>query len=104
MAVALSPGVPVHHTHFTVDLVVTLLLVKDGIRVCLRGLFCVCATVKQRPGCNENDKQAGRHFCYVDLEDGKSSDSWDFRFVGRLCQTPIQLVRRFTENALQFAV
>jgi len=39
----LSRGVAVHHAHFTVDLVVAFRLAKDGIRIRLRSLFCVCA-------------------------------------------------------------
>jgi hypothetical protein len=46
MAAALSRGVTVHHAYFAVDLVVILLLAKDGIRIWLRSLFCVCAARK----------------------------------------------------------
>lgn len=43
------------------DLVIALRFLKDGIRVCARCLFCPCAARKQRPGCNENHKQPGKH-------------------------------------------
>jgi hypothetical protein len=70
MAAALSRAVTVHHPHFTMDLVVALRFAKDGIRVCLRSLFCVCAARKQRPGRNENHKHTGKHSCYFDLATG----------------------------------
>jgi hypothetical protein len=89
MAAALSRAVTVHRAHFTMDLVVAFRFLKDGVRVCVRSLFCVCAARKQRPGSNKNHKRTDKHFGYVDLGDGKSSNPSDFRFVGRLCQTPI---------------
>ena len=69
MATALSRGVTVHHTHFTVDLVVALPLAKDGIRVCLRSLFCVRAARKQRPDRNENYTRLRSHVAHLDLLD-----------------------------------
>ena len=64
----LSRAVTVHHAHFTMDLVVALRLAKDGIRVCLRSLFCVRAARKQRPGGNESHKQTDDHFAISILE------------------------------------
>jgi hypothetical protein len=66
MAAALSRGVTVHRAHFTVDLVIALRFAKNGIRVCLRSLFCVCAARKQRPGGDENHKQTSEHFARFD--------------------------------------
>jgi hypothetical protein len=67
MAAALSGGVTVHHAHFTVDLVLAFRFLKDGIRVCVRSLFCVCAARKQRPDQNENYKRAPKHVSHLDL-------------------------------------
>jgi hypothetical protein len=61
MAAALPRGMAVHRAHFAVDLVIAVRLLQYGIRICLSSLFCVCAARKQRPGCNENHKQADKH-------------------------------------------
>jgi hypothetical protein len=67
MAAALSRTVTVHHAHFTMDLVVALRFAKDGIRICLRSLFCVCAARKQRPDRYENYKRSRKHVFHLDL-------------------------------------
>ena len=68
MAAALSEAVTVHRANFPVHFVVALRFAKDGIRVCLRSLFCVRATRKQRPGGNESHKQTDDHFAISILE------------------------------------
>ena len=67
MAAALSRAVTVHHAHFTIDLVLAFRFLKDGVRVCVRSLFCVCAARKQRPDQNENYKRARKHVSHLDL-------------------------------------
>jgi hypothetical protein len=47
MAASLPRAVTVHHAHFTMDLVLAFRFLKDGIRVCVRSLFCVYAARKQ---------------------------------------------------------
>jgi hypothetical protein len=67
MPAGLSRAVTVYRAHFAVDLGVTIRFAKDGIRVCLRILSCVCATRKQRPGRYENYKGPSKHLPYLDL-------------------------------------
>jgi hypothetical protein len=67
MPAGLSRAVTVHHAHFTVDFVVALRFAKDGIRICLRRLFCVRAARKQQPGRNENHKRSRKHVSHLDL-------------------------------------
>jgi hypothetical protein len=66
MAAALSGAVTVHHAHFAMDLVLAFRFLKDGVRVCGRSLFCVCAARKQ-PDQNENYKRARKHAPLLDL-------------------------------------
>lgn len=61
MAAALSRAGAVHHAHFAVNLVIGLWFAKDGIRVRLSTLFCICAAREQRPSSDENYKRPGKH-------------------------------------------
>ena len=63
----LSRAMTVHHAHFTVDFVVALRFLKEGIRVCLRSLFCVRAARKERPDRNENYTRSRKHVSHLDL-------------------------------------
>jgi hypothetical protein len=66
---SLSRAMGVHHAHFTVHFLVALRFTKDGVRVRLRRLFCVCAARKQRPDRDENYKSSRHHVFHLNLSD-----------------------------------
>jgi len=95
---SLSRAMAVHHAHLTVHLMVALRFAKDGIRVRLRRLFCVCAAREQRPRCDENYKRPAKHPCCLVFVDEWVKFTPEVALVAALCRRKVSLTHRCAQR------